>query len=106
MENNSAAGLTKAAERLRQQQETFDQRKKHDSRWFILKLIMGYSAILLLIAILIISCLIIFNHENFPDKIINWAAPALFADILGLIFTVWKVVLKPSESTKLEPVIN
>jgi hypothetical protein len=59
MGGNSAAGLTKAAERLRQQQETFDQKRKHDSRWFWLKLVMGYSAILLLLAILIISCYII-----------------------------------------------
>lgn len=106
MANNSAAGLTKAAERLRQQQETFNQKKKHDSRWFWLKLVMGYSAILLLMAILVISCIIIFNHEEFPEKIVNWAAPALFVDILGLIFTVWKVVLSPSVSTKLEPVIE
>lgn len=106
MAGNSAAGLTKAAERLRQQQETFDQKRKHDSRWFWLKLVMGYSAILLLLAILIISCFIIFNHQEFPERIINWAAPSLFVDILGLIFTVWKVVLSPSDSTKLEPVIK
>jgi uncharacterized membrane protein YqjE len=106
MANNSATGLTKAAERLRQQQETFDQKKKHDSRWFWLKLVMGYSAILLLMAILVISCIIIFNHDQFPERIVNWAAPALFVDILGLIFTVWKVVLSPSVSTKLEPVIK
>jgi thiosulfate reductase cytochrome b subunit len=106
MGNNSAAGLTKAAERLRQQQETFNQKKKHDSRWFWLKLIMGYSAVLLLLAILIISCIIIFNNKDFPDKIVNWAAPALFVDILGLIFTVWKVVLNPNVSTKLEPEIK
>jgi uncharacterized membrane protein YqjE len=106
MAGNSAAGLTKAAERLRQQQETFDQKRKHDSRWFWLKLVMGYSAILLLLAILIISCFIIFNHEYFPERIVNWAAPSLFVDILGLIFTVWKVVLSPNDSTKLEPVIK
>ena len=106
MANNSAAGLTKAAERLRQQQETFDQKKKHDSRWFWLKLIMGYTATLLLLAILIISTIIIFNYEEYPEVVVNWAAPALFVDILGLIFTVWKVVLNPSDSTKLEPIIK
>jgi|TARA_B110000090_G_C13152397_1_gene358243 ABC-type transport system involved in cytochrome bd biosynthesis fused ATPase/permease subunit len=106
MSNNSTAILTKAAERLRQQQETFNQRKKQDSFWFVLKLIMGYTAILLLMAILIISGYIILNHLDFPEKIINWAAPAFFVDILGLIFTVWKVVLSPSHSTKLEPEIK
>ncbi len=106
MANSSAAGLTKAAERLRQQRETFNQRKRHDSLWFWLKLVMGYSAVILLLAILIISCTIIFDYANYPDKIINWAAPALFVDILGLIFTVWKVVLSPGVSTKLEPEIK
>lgn len=104
MANSSAARITKAAERLRQQQETFDQRKKHDSEWFLLKLLMGYSAILLLVSILVISCIIIFNYERFPDSIVNWATPALFVDILGLIFTVWKVVLNHTQTTKLEPV--
>lgn len=106
MANSSAAGLTKAAEKLRQQRETFNQRKKHDSQWFWLKLIMGYSAVLLLLAILFISGIIIFNYQNYPDKIVNWAAPSLFVDILGLIFTVWKVVLTPNISTKLEPEIK
>lgn len=106
MANNSAVGLTKAAERLRQQRDTFDQKKKHDSRWFWLKLIMGYSAVILMLAILVISSVIIFNYQDYTDKIINWAAPALFVDILGLIFTVWKVVLAPNNSTKLEPEIK
>ena len=104
MANSSAARITKGAERLRQQQETFDQRKTHDSRWFLLKLLMGYSAIVLLVSILVISCLIIFNYDNYPESIVNWAKPALFVDILGLIFTVWKVVLNPTQTTKLEPV--
>jgi hypothetical protein len=106
MGNNSAVGLTKAAERLRQQQETFNQKKRHDSRWFWLKLIMGYSAIFLLLTILIISCNIIYKYKEFPETIVNWAAPALFTDILGLVFTVWKVVLNPNISTKLEPEIK
>jgi len=104
MNNDSVAKLTKAAESLRQQKETFDQRKRHDSRWFILKLIMGYSAILMLLAILVISSVVVFNYKDYTENIVNWATPALFVDILGLIFTVWKVVLSPNASTKLEPV--
>lgn len=104
MANSPAERITKAAERLRQQQETFDQRKVHDSKWFFLKLLMGYSAILMLVSILVVSCVIIFNYQDYPDSIVNWATPALFIDILGLIFTVWKVVLNPTQTTKLEPV--
>jgi hypothetical protein len=102
--NSSAIKLTKAAETLRQESETFEQYKAHDRMWFILRLVMGYTAVISLIAILVISAIIIFNYESFPDKIVSWAGPALFVDILGLIFTVWKVVLNPNFSTKLEPV--
>ena len=102
--NSSAIKLTKAAETLRQESETFEQYKIHDRQWFILRLVMGYTAVVSLIAILVISATIIFNYQNFPDKIVSWAGPALFVDILGLIFTVWKVVLNPNFSTKLEPV--
>jgi len=102
--NSSAIKLTKAAETLRQESETFEQYKTHDRQWFILRLVMGYTAVISLIAILVISAAIIFNYQNYPDKIVSWAGPALFVDILGLIFTVWKVVLNPNFSTKLEPV--
>jgi len=98
--------IQKAVEKIRQESETFDQLKKHDRQWFLLRLIMGYSAVALLICILIISAIIIFNYKDYPEKIIGWAGPALFIDILGLIFTVWKVVLNPDFATKLSPVTD
>jgi hypothetical protein len=103
---NSQIQVQKAIERIRQESETFDQLKKHDKQWFSLRLIMGYSAVVLLIAILIISAVIIFNYESYPDKIIGWAGPSLFVDIFGLIFTVWKVVLNPDFATKLSPITD
>ena len=104
--NNSQVQVQRAIEKIRQESETFDQLKKHDRQWFVLRLIMGYSAVVLLISILIISAVIIFNYESYPDKIISWAGPVLFVDILGLIFTVWKVVLNPNFATKLNPVTD
>jgi peptidoglycan biosynthesis protein MviN/MurJ (putative lipid II flippase) len=102
--NNIPIRLTKAAEALRQESETFEQLKRQDKNWFLLRLIMGYCAIVLLVGILVISAIIIFNYDKYPDKIVGWAGPALFVDILGLIFTVWKVVLNPNFSTKLNPI--
>src|SRR5690349_18139443 len=104
--NNTQIQIQKAIERIRQESETFDQLKKHDRQWFVLRLVMGYAAVILLIGILAISSIIIFNFEKYPDKIIGWAGPALFVDILGLIFTVWKVVLNPNFATKLSPVTD
>ncbi len=104
MANNSIVlKLTKAAEILRQESATFEQYKTHDRYWFILRLVMGYTAVICLIVILVVSAVIIFNYQNYSDKIVSWAGPALFVDTLGLIFTVWKIVLNPNFSTKLEP---
>lgn len=47
--------IEKAIERIRQEKETFDQRKKQDSQWFILKLIMGFCSILLMAIVLFIA---------------------------------------------------
>jgi len=95
---------TIAAEALRQQNVTFEQRKKHDRQWFLLRLAMGYSAMVILIGIAIISAIILVNFNKYPDKIVSWAGPALFVDILGLGLTIWKIVLNPNFSTRLEPV--
>jgi hypothetical protein len=102
--NSSSVRLTKVAEALRQESETFDQLKTHDRLWFYLRLVMGYSAVVLLVGVLIICAIIIFNYNKYSSQIVSWAGPALFIDILGLIFTVWKVVLNPNFSTKLEPI--
>jgi len=103
---NTQIQIQKAVEKIRQESETFDQLKIHDRQWFILRLIMGYSAVVLLVAILVISAIIIFNFDHFTEKIVSWAGPALFVDILGLIFTVWKVVLNPNFATKLAPITD
>lgn len=42
--------------------------------------------------------------HSFSDKILTAAAVALFTDALGLIVSVWKVVLNPGFMTKLGPV--
>ena len=103
-DNNTPIKIQRALERIRQERETFDQRKKHEKLWFNLRLILGYLSILVLAAILIVSSIIIFDNKNYPPSLVTSAGIALFADILGLIVTVWKVVLNPEFSTKLEPV--
>lgn len=95
--------LEREAEKLRQEKEIFDQRKGQESRWFILRLVMGYSAVGLLGIIMIVSSFIIFHHDNFPNTILTLACSALFVDVVGLLICVWKIVLNPSFMTKLEP---
>jgi len=95
--------IERAMEQLRQEREVFDQRKKQEARWFILRLSMGYASIVLLFAVILICSLILFNASKFPEFTVKAAGVALFADVVGLLISVWKVVLKPDFMSKLTP---
>jgi len=94
----------RAAERLRQEREIFEQRKQHQAHWFCLRLVMGYSAVLLLMVIMLVATYILMRHGDFPLTVVISAGAALFADILGLLIGVWKIALNPDSATKLHPV--
>jgi len=95
-----------AIERLRQERETFDQMKAHEERWFALRLRMGYAATVMLPAIGAISALIVLRPEAYTAATVNIATGVLFTDVLGLLVSVWKVVLNPSSMPKLSPVTS
>src|SRR5438874_6530357 len=103
--NLSAQALLRLEERLRQERETFDQRKSQESRWFSLRLRMGYTAAVVLPAVALACGYILFNNSAFPSSVVTAAGGALFADVLGLMVAVWKVVLNPGSITRLEPII-
>ena len=98
--------IERATEQLRQERETFDQAKRHESRWFILRLVMGYSSVLLLAAIMVIASYVLFNGETFPEGVVTVAGAALFIDVLGLLVAVWKIALNPNFYARLGPVTN
>ena len=95
--------IERATEQLRQEREVFNQRKNQESRWFLLRLTMGYASVVLLFAVIVISALVLFNSADFPDFTVKAAGAALFADVVGLLVGVWKIVLKPDFMTKLSP---
>ena len=66
--------LEQAIEMLRQERETFDQHKRHESRWFSLRLIMGYSSIILLGSVIVIASYIVLGSADFPTSVV--AAPS------------------------------
>jgi membrane-associated HD superfamily phosphohydrolase len=96
--------LARATEQLRQERETFNQVKKHEERWFVLRLVMGYSAVILLTAVMIIASYILFSATAFPVPVVTAAGAALFADVVGLLVAVWKIALNPDFSARLGPV--
>jgi polyferredoxin len=79
-------------ERLRQQKQTFEQNKTQKDRWFMLRLRMAYTAILLLFAIATLCGYIVLNHQLFSEAITDVATAALLGDVLGLTILIWKTV--------------
>lgn len=96
--------LARATEQLRQERETFDQAKRHEGRWFILRLVMGYAAVILLTAIMMVASYILFSAAAFPGGVVTAAGAALFVDVLGLLVAVWKIALNPNFYARLGPV--
>lgn len=95
--------IERASEQLRQERETFDQAKSQEHWWFILRLMMGFSSIVLLVAVMVVSVYILFNHIEFPVAVVTAAGSALFVDVLGMLIGVWKIALNPKLVTKLQP---
>ncbi len=95
--------VERASEQLRQERETFDQAKSHEHWWFVLRLMMGFSSIVLLVAVMVVSVYILFNHADFPTAVVTAAGAALFVDVLGMLIGVWKIALNPKSVTKLQP---
>lgn len=97
--------IQRALEQLRQERETFDQRKRQDARWFMLRMTMGMLAIII-IPTFIVICTLLISDSRTSDTVKSLAASALLIDILGLVISVWKVVLNPASITQLSPVIT
>jgi len=95
--------IQRVLEQLRQERETFDQRKRQDARWFMLRMTMGALAIVTIPAFIVI-CTILISSPGISDTVKSLAASALLVDILGLMLSVWKVVLNPASITQLAPV--
>ena len=94
----------RAMERLRQERETFEQHKVQANRRATLQLVMGYASIFILFLVVVVCWYVLRNNALFPTEAVKMAAAALFVDVLGLIVSVWKIVLNPEFKTQLAPV--
>ena len=79
-------------------------RKEQDARWFNLRFRMGSMAAVLLPALAVAAGGVLLFHHQFPQSVVNSAAGVLFVDVTGVVLAVWKLVLSPSSTTRLEPV--
>ena len=98
--------IERAMERLRQERETFNQHKAHEDRWFALRIVMGYSSVALLFAIMALCSYISLYNTAFSSTVVASAGAALFGDVLGLLVGVWKIALNPNFLAKLVPVTS
>jgi hypothetical protein len=96
--------LERQREQLRQEREIFEQRKRQDANWFLLRQAMGYSAIVLLGLVAAVSSYVVLHAQAYHVGVSGTAGGALFVDVLGLIAAVWKLVLNPGSITQLSTV--
>lgn len=96
--------FARAQEQLRQESEAFDQQKSHDSKWFVLRMVICSISIALLCIVMAVCCYIFYFNKVFPDYVVQAASAAFFGDIIGLLILVWKVVVGSGPSMPLTPV--
>lgn len=94
----------RAREQLRQERTTFDQAKAHDACWFTLRLAMGYAGNGFLITIALVSGYILLYPGCFAPATIAVAATTLLVDMLGLVVSIFKLVLQQGSAVPLKPI--
>lgn len=99
-----AIAFARANERLRQEGETFEELKRQSRQWFMLKLAVGVTSIVALVAILGLCGYVILTPTSFPPSTYWVATVGLLGDILGISTLVWKVILAPEAKAALSPV--
>jgi len=99
-----AVRLAEAAERLRQEQVTFEVNVRHDERYFRQKIVMGWVVVVSLPAILVTCIVIISMHKSFSDGTVTAATTALLVDGLSTLFYFYKLVFATDARQLLAPV--
>jgi uncharacterized membrane protein YqjE len=95
--------VTVEDERLRQERETFDQRKFEAIAWSRLRLTMGWTALVLLVALSAASIFVLLSHKTFPAVATSAAASTVLVQTLALVAAVWRLVIGSGPS-QLAPV--
>lgn len=92
------------AQQLRQEHETFEQAKAHAAWWFTLRVVMGYTVIVLIGLVAGVCAYVILRHDQFDASTLRAAITVLGVDILGLVAAGWKMILAPASAIVLAPV--
>jgi len=95
-----------AAERLRQERETFDLTKRHADRWFSLRLGMGYAGIILMEVVVGVCIWVILNPLTYGAAGVNWTMGVLCVDVLGQVAIILRFVMSRGAVTRLAPITS
>jgi len=95
--------FARAEEQLRQERETFEHQKAQSARWFLLRLSVGYTSVAALVMVLGVCVYILMRTDTFPASVVAAAGATLFGDVVGLVATIWKVVLSSGTVASLTP---
>jgi len=90
-------------EQLRQEREAFDQAKVQGANWFLLRLSMGYAAIVIMMGVAGACGYILLNPSGYSANMVTIAATALLVDLVSLAASVFKLVLQHNNAAKLKP---
>lgn len=96
--------VSRAAEQLRQERETFEQARCHDRLWFSLRLAMGYVAIVLMIVVATVATYVILHPERYASSVLATAAAALLVDMISLAAAIFRLVLQKGSAAPLKPI--
>lgn len=95
--------LSQLNERLRQERETFDQKKDKDRRSFRLRMTMGWIACVMLPAIAVACFAVLYFHDSFTTSVVILSSGTLLAEVIGCLVAIWRAFAGESPET-LEPV--
>jgi hypothetical protein len=100
-----AVTLAQAEERLRQERELFDRRMLQDEKTFRLRLAVGWTTIVLFVAICAFCGYVIINSGDFSAGTVTAATSALLVEALGLVGAMLKGTIGTAPKD-LEPITD
>ena len=74
------------------------------TRWFLLRLLMGYSLIAILLGVAVLCGAVILHAGSYSEAMVERAAATLLVDLVALSIGVFKVVLPYNSAAQLKPV--
>ncbi|MAU99136.1 MAG: hypothetical protein CMP81_25185 [Fulvimarina sp.] len=91
---------------MRQESETFEERRHQSRGWFRLKLAVGITSIIVLMTVLFLCAYVILTPSKFPPGVYWVSVVGLLGDLLGISTLAWKVILAPDSGHTLGPTTN